>query len=94
MKNGVFLEISEMSRFGVVCFLHTSGRMFFYQMPDRPAPRITDQGMSTVTLGWVGAINQRDPFRAHDGVVGFVDRCLPRILIKELSPEPARTGVS
>ena len=35
--------------------------------------RLSD--VSTVTLGWVGALNQRYPFRLHGGVVGFVDRC-------------------
>ena len=43
--------------------------------PGPPTPRITDRGVSTVTLAWVGAPNQRASFRAHDAVIGFVDRC-------------------
>ena len=34
--------------------------------------------MKTVTRGWVGATNERAPFRFHGAVVGFVDRCLSR----------------
>ena len=34
--------------------------------------------MNTVTRGWVGAPNERAPFRFHGAVVGFVDRCLSR----------------
>ena len=29
------------------------------------------------TRGWVGAPNERAPFRIHDAVGGFVNRCLP-----------------
>ena len=71
--------------------------MFFSQTPGRPTPRIIDHGVSTVTLliGWVGALNQRDPFRVHSGVVGFADRCLPKVLVKVVPrTEPARSGVS
>ena len=31
--------------------------------------------MNTVTRGWVGALNERAPFRFHGAVVGFVDVC-------------------
>ena len=34
--------------------------------------------LSTLTRGWVGAPNERAPFRFHGAVVGFVDRCLSR----------------
>ena len=54
-------------------------------MPGRPAPHINDRGVSTVTQGWVGNLNQRVPFIFHEGVVGFVDRYLPRILIEVVS---------
>ena len=47
--------------------------MCFYQTPGHPTPHITDRVVSTVTLGWVGDLNQR--------IIGFVDRYLPRILI-------------
>jgi len=77
LRNCLFLVIGE-----GVCLLQTSAKMFFYQTPAQPTPHITDRGVSTVTLGWVGDLNQRIPFRFHDGVVGLVDRCLPRILIK------------
>ena len=30
--------------------------------------------VNTVTRGWVGAPNERAPFRFHGAVVGFVDR--------------------
>ena len=53
--------------------------MLFYQTP---TPHITDRGVSTVTLVWVGDPNQLIPFRLHDAVVGFVDRRLPRVLIE------------
>ena len=33
-----------------------------------------------MTRGRVGAPDERDPFRFHDAVVGFVDRCLSRNL--------------
>ena len=79
LKNDRFLGIGEESRFVVVCLAQTSAKMVFYQTPGRPAPHTTDRGVSTVTLGWVGALNQRITFRFHDGIVGLVDRCLPRI---------------
>ena len=34
--------------------------------------------VNTVTRGWVGAPNERAPFRFHGAVVGFVNRCLSR----------------
>ena len=36
------------------------------------------KGVSTVTIGWVGAPNERAPFRFHGAVVVFVDRCMSR----------------
>ena len=75
LQKVLFFAIGEGSRVFVVCFLHTSCQMFFYQTPGRPTPHITDRGVSTVTLGWVVAPNQRASFRFHDAVVGFVDRC-------------------
>ena len=40
--------------------------------------RITGRFVNTVTRGWVGAPNERSPFRFHGADVGFVDRCLSR----------------
>ena len=34
--------------------------------------------VNTVTRWWVGAPNERAPFRFHGAVVGFVDRCQSR----------------
>ena len=39
---------------------------------------MTGRVVNTVTRGWVGAPHERGPFRFHDAVVGFVDRCLSR----------------
>ena len=72
LKNGLFLAIGEGSRFFGVCLVQTSAKMFFDQTPGQPTPHITDRGVSTVILGWVGGLNQRIPFRFHDGVVGFI----------------------
>ena len=58
------------------------GQNMFYQTPSRPPSNTIDQVVSTVTLGWVGDPHQRASFRFQDGVVGFVVRCLPRILVK------------
>ena len=52
--------------------------MCLYQTPGRRPPRITGLFVNTVTKGWVGAPNERAPFRFHGAVVGFVDRCLSR----------------
>ena len=62
----------------VFCFVHTSGQFFFYHTPGQLPPHDTGHGVKTVTLGWVGAPNERTLFRIHDAVVGFVDRCLSR----------------
>ena len=52
--------------------------MLLYQTPGRRPLHITSRRANTVTRGWVGAPNERAPFRFHDAVVGFVDRCLSR----------------
>ena len=49
--------------------------MLFYQTPGRRPLRIIGRRLNTVTLGWVGAPDERALFRFHDSVVGFVDRC-------------------
>ena len=62
----------------VACFLHSSAQMCLYQTPGRRPPPITGRFVNTVTRGWVGAPDERAPFRFHDAALGFVDRCLPR----------------
>ena len=37
------------SRVFVVCFLHISCQICFYETPGPPTPQITDRGVSTVT---------------------------------------------
>ena len=54
--------------------------MCLYQTPGRHPPPITGRFVNTVTRGWVGAPNERAPFRLHGAVVGFVDRCLSKTL--------------
>ena len=39
--------------------------MCLYQTPGRRPPPITDRFVNTVTRGWVGAPNERAPFRFH-----------------------------
>ena len=66
--------------------------MLLYQTPGRRPPRITGRVVgrvvNTVTRGWVGAPNERGPFRIHDAVVGFVDRCLSELGISPLRIKP------
>ena len=81
LKKGLFLKLlpSERDReFLSSCFLHSSAQMCLYQTPGRRPPPITGRFVNTVTRGWVGAPNERTPFRFHGAVVGFVDRCLSR----------------
>ena len=49
-----------------------------YQTPGQRTPRITGRFVNTVTRGWIGAPNERAPFRFHGAVVAFVDRCVSR----------------
>ena len=75
LQKVLFLAIGEESRFFFVCFQHISCQMHFYQTPGGFPPHTIHREGSTVTLGWVVASNQRDPFKIHDAVAGFVDRC-------------------
>ena len=77
-EKGLFFAIGEGSRIFVACFLHSSAQMCLYQTPGRRPPPITGRFVNTVTRGWVGAPNERAPFRFHGVVVGLVDRCLSR----------------
>ena len=83
LKKGLFYAIGEGSRYFVACFLHSSAQLCLYQMPGRRPPRVTGRFVNTVTRGWVGAPNERAPFRFHGAVVGFLDRCPSRT---EISP--------
>ena len=78
LKKGLFSAIGESSIIFVACFLHSSAQMWLYQTPSRCPPPITGRFANTVTRGWVGAPNDRAPFRFHGAVVAFVDRCLSR----------------
>ena len=50
-------------RIVVLCFVHTSGQLFLYHAPGQLPPHDTGHGAQTVTLGWVGAPNERTPVR-------------------------------
>ena len=78
LKKGLFFAIGEGPRIFVACFLHSSAHMCLYQTPGRRPPPITGRFVNTVTRGWVGAPNERAPFRFHGAVVGFVHPCLSR----------------
>ena len=76
-KKAIFCHRRGIDHF-YFCFLHTSGQMFLYQTPGMRPPHMTGRVVNTVTRKWVGAPDERAPFRFHDSVVGFVDRYLPR----------------
>ena len=78
LKKGLFFAIGERSIIFIARFLHSSAQMCLYQTSGRRPSPITGRLMNTVTKGWVGAPNERAPFRFHGAVVGFVDRCLSR----------------
>ena len=61
-----------------VFYTDSSAQMCLYQTPGRRPPPITGRFVNTVTRGWVGAPNERAPFRFHGAVVVFVHRCLSR----------------
>ena len=49
----------------VLCFLHSSGGMLFYQTPGRRPPHITGFAVKAVNLTWVRAPNGRVALRFH-----------------------------
>ena len=57
--------------------------MFFSQTPGRRPPYITGLRVNSVTLGWVGAPNERAPLRVHDAIAVFSARCLTRTRIAD-----------
>ena len=77
-EKAYFFAIGEGLRIFVACFLHSSAQMCLYQTPGRRPPPITGRFENTVTRGWVGAPNERNPLRFHGAVFGFVDQCLSR----------------
>ena len=53
--------------------------MYLHQTPGRRPPRITGRRVNTVSLGGVGARDERALFRFHDAVGVFVDSCLAEL---------------
>ena len=78
LEKGLFFAIGEGSTIFVACLVHSSAQMCLYQTPGRRPPPITGRFVNTVTRGWLGAPNERTPFRFHGAVVVFVHRCLSR----------------
>ena len=74
-------------RKGIEIFCHlilnTSGQMFFSQTPGRRPPYITGLRVNSVTLGSVGAPNERAPLRGHDAIAVSAARCLTRTRIAD-----------
>ena len=75
-KRAYFLPQERDREHFVAGFLHKSAKMCLYRTSGRRPPPFTGWFVNTVTSGWVGASNERSPFRFHSAVVGFVDRCL------------------
>ena len=76
LKKGIFLPSERDQDFSSPVFYIAAPKCLLCQTPGRRPPRITARFVNTVTRGWVGAPNERAPFRFHGVVVGFVDRCL------------------
>ena len=68
-----FFVVQDGSRKNVNYFVHTGGQFFFYHTLGQRPSHIAGYDANTVTLGWVGAPNERTQFRIHGAVVGFVD---------------------
>ena len=83
-ENNIHFLPSEMDRaFFVIRFLYASGQMFFLRRLAGARHIITGLRVSSVTLGWVGAPNERAPFRFRDAIAVFADRCLTRTRIAD-----------
>ena len=67
---------AERDRDFVVCFHTRAAKSFFLRTTARRLPHITGRRMKIVSLRWVGAPNERAPFRVDDAAIGFVDQCL------------------
>ena len=75
LKKKLFFATRDGSVFFVICFCAYQRPIMFLSYA-LGLPHIADYCVNAVILGWVGAPNERTPFRIHDVVVGFVDRCL------------------
>ena len=74
-KRYIFCHRRGSSNF-VAYFLHSSAQLCLYQTPGRHPPRIIGLFVNTVARVWVGAPNERAPFRFHGAVVGLsIDVC-------------------
>ena len=78
LKTGLFYAIGGGSIFFPPVFYTAAPKCVCIKTPGRRPPRITGRFVNTVTRGWVGAPNERAPFRFYGAVVGFVDRRLTR----------------
>ena len=76
-KRPIFCHRRGMRNF-IACFGTKQCPNCLYHTPGRRPPPITGRFVNTSTRGWVGAPNERAPFRFHGAVVGFVGRCLSR----------------
>ena len=77
LKKGLFFAIAEGSRIlSPVFYTAAPKRVCIRRLAD--ARHLSPVVLWTLTRGWVGAPNERAPFRFHDAVIGFVDRCLSR----------------
>ena len=66
-KRSIFCHRVERSTICAVCFPPTARwQVFLHQTPCRRPARITARFVNTVTRGWVGAPNERLPFRTHN----------------------------
>ena len=75
LKTIVYFLPSERDRdFVVVCFLSTSGQLFFSRASGKRLPHIAGLRVNSVIPGWVGAPNERALFRFHDAIAVFADR--------------------
>ena len=73
----LFFAIGDVSRFFVIYLfsLHQRSKVFSQTPGGRPS-YITGLRVNSVTLGWVGAPNERAPLRVHDAMAVFAARCL------------------
>ena len=57
--------------------------MVFPQTTGRRLPHITGLRVNSVTLGWVGAPNERALFKVNGAIDFFADRCRTRTRIAD-----------
>ena len=76
-EKGLFFDIGEGLRFWSSIF-YTPVNTYFSIRRLAGARHVSPAVLLTLTRGWVGDPNERAPFRFHDAVVGFVDRCMSR----------------